>query len=129
MLNPSEPRSILVINDSGVLLSILHVVLEEEGFRVDSALSPPADLAGIRERLPLVILVDYPARRDDAVIGFLFALALDPETVAIPLVMTCAYPPSDILADDGVQLLSMQLVQTPFSIDSLLVAIDASLAA
>ena len=129
MLQLPQPNAIFVINDSSVLLSILHVVLEEEGFSVTSALSPPADLAGIRAHRPAVILMDFPARRDDGVIAFLFALGLEPETAAIPIILSCAYPPSDVLADHGVQLLSMQLLQTPFSIESLMAAIDTGIAA
>jgi CheY-like chemotaxis protein len=83
------PVTILVVDDDPVILQLLQVNFELEGFRVLTAADGESALAQAREQRPAVIVTDVMMPRMSG-IELLETLRADPVTSAIPVVLLTA---------------------------------------
>lgn len=129
MTSAPRPRHVLLINDQPEFLWQLAAVLADEDYRVTALRLPPPDLATLQQTHPDVIVLDIPARRDEAVLTFLRTLAPDPSVVSLPLVVTFPLQVDTLLATAGIPDRMMTVVFSPYRLDTLVTAIETTLAA
>jgi CheY-like chemotaxis protein len=80
---------VLVVEDDPALRDVLALVLEDEGYVVDTAVHGAAALATVARARPAVVITDLMMPVMDG-IALCQALTTDPATDAIPIVMTSA---------------------------------------
>ena len=86
-MNPM--KSLLVINDSSLLRDFLEKQLSEYGFKVSVAINGLDGWGKIRQTRPDLIIMDYYLTRKSSM-DILKAVAADPNTSEIPVIMTVA---------------------------------------
>lgn len=104
---------ILIVDDDLAILELLRTVLQEEGFRVESANNAGAAFF-VLERTPVgLIMTDYMM---PGISGLDFAdkLRRDPRTAAVPVILMSAFAPSDAKARVAA------VISKPFALDELL---------
>ena len=87
-------RTILVVDDELTVRSLLHDVLELEGFRVREAEDGPTALVSLHERRPDLVILDVMMPRMSG-IEVLTEIRQDPELAPLPVLMLTA------AGDDG----------------------------
>lgn len=120
------PASILVVDDDPDILDALRLLLEDEGYRVQTTEKGEyaESLRDGNGDLPDLIILDVLlSGRDGRVICR--TLKSQDETAHIPIVMISAHPSA---ADSAVEVGADAFVAKPFSIDDLLATIAALLA-
>jgi twitching motility two-component system response regulator PilG len=85
---PAAPRKVLVIDDSKSVRRIVSMMLEQQGFQVQSAGSWHEGVETLRHGAPHLILLDVTLPDGD---GFQLCKVLgqSPETVGVPVVLMC----------------------------------------
>jgi len=115
-------RTILVVEDEASVRALLGLVLEDEGYRVETAANGCEALTKVRDHRPDAILLDLMMPVLDGA-GFLRACRADPEYGGVPVVVMSAgsvRAPIETLDAQGV-------LQKPFGFDTLLAMLDSVL--
>jgi DNA-binding response OmpR family regulator len=86
LMRPAESFTILVVDDEPDILEVFRYLLENEGYRVVSALNGTDALALVNDKMPDLVLLDVLLPDLD---GYEVCRRMkdDPETMAIPVVM------------------------------------------
>ena len=116
---PAQPKSVLVVDDSADYLSFVQLVLEAEGFRVDTALSPDAMQAVLRARMPDMVISDVRLPGDEA-FAALNLLRADARTRALPVLLCTAALQEVDEAADRLRAEGVEILFKPFDIEVLL---------
>jgi DNA-binding response OmpR family regulator len=89
MPTPATPLTVLVVDDDPVILKLLEVSLEMEGFAVLTARDGDEGVALTRERRPDVVVSDIMMPRRSG-LDLVADLKADPETRDIPVLLLTA---------------------------------------
>jgi two-component system, cell cycle response regulator DivK len=92
----STQKTILVIDDSTTNIVLLHAVLNNKGYEIDTALSVKEAYAVISKRLPQLILLDLLMPRING-FEFLQELKNDNKLKNIPVVVVSALTDSETI--------------------------------
>lgn len=132
---PSPPASvggsphILAITADPFLLSLVHDLLCEEGYRVTTRSYVDHDLTDISQLAPDLIVLTYMWAYEDDSWSLLGLLSRDPGTAAIPLVL-CTGEGREVTAFSGyLAERGVWVVREPVEIDRLLAVVAQALAA
>jgi CheY-like chemotaxis protein len=119
-------RHVLVMNDAPELIELMQTLLEEEGYRVSTALHT-LDLGPVRALAPDVIVLDLLFEHQLKGWHFLTMARLDRELSRIPIVLCTAavMTVEPLLANLAAQ--QVRVIYKPFDIDQLLFALDEAL--
>ena len=124
MVSEPVPRSrILVVDDDQIMVSLLHTLLQLDGFEVLSGQPDVPFLESVRASRPDLILMDVFLRGTDG-LDLLSQLKSDPEMAGTPVVMCSGMDVSEQCNDRGAQAFLLK----PYSPDHLLTTIQACLA-
>jgi CheY-like chemotaxis protein len=85
---------VLIVDDSESIINFLRLVLESEGYEVDTACDGVDGLARVHQSLPDLVITDSIMPGMDG-FALLHALRADPATEAVPVVMLTAGDPHD----------------------------------
>lgn len=120
------PATVLVVDDDPVILRLLEVNFEMEGFTVVRAADGAEGLERAREVLPDVVVLDIMMPR---MTGHEVATALrqDPRTAAIPVIFVTARAQSNDV-ERGMELGVDDYVTKPFDPLDLIARVNAVLA-
>jgi CheY-like chemotaxis protein len=119
-------KTILVVDDSPTIVSILGDMLKREGYRVRCAYSGADALEHLTEETPDLIILDVlmPKMNGLEVLGKIKA---SPETAAIHVIMlTASGKPEDVL--EGKKLGAEYYITKPFKQAELIHAVERALA-
>ncbi len=105
----TEPRRILVIDDSEDIRELLHFVLEDAGYRVRLAADGREGLAGVREFRPDLIVTDIVMPVMDG-FQFLVHLRSDFRPPLPPVIVSSGF---DVTADEAIRLGAIRFVPKP----------------
>ena len=121
-------RHVLVINNDPAVVAVLRDLLEDEGYRVTTRISPERDLDAIAALAPDLVVIDYMWAEDDGGWSLLQLLRLDRRTAGIPIVL-CTGAVREVEALRGrLEELDVRVVLKPFNIDELAATIAEALA-
>ncbi len=119
---PQKVRTVLVIDDSAMLLSFVQEILEEHHFKVLTADTAKEGLTMSHSAAPDLILLDFilPDMKGDEVCR---QLMKSPATSKIPVVYVSGFG-SDLQADDGEIPNVIGSLHKPFTSDMLIEAVQ-----
>lgn len=125
MASDGRQPHILCVNDTQEVLDLLRELLEDEGYRVTTAMEM-FDLDRVRELAPDVIVQDLLFEQtQDRGWKFLTLVRLDPELSRIPLILCTAAVA--VIRDEAMaanlRQLGVRVVLKPFNIEDLLAAL------
>ncbi len=120
-------RTILMVDDDDVLLMVMHMVFERNGFNVINADNGLAGLSAIREKTPDIIITDLMMPVMDG-LTFIAAVRKTEGTAAIPIIAISAMK-GDELPKKAMEAGANQFCIKPFSPESLLTVIKNQLSA
>jgi len=124
LVSEPAPRSrILVVDDDQIMVSLLHTLLQLDGFEVLSGQPNVPFLESARASRPDLILMDVFLRGTDG-LDLLSQLKSDPEMSGTPVVMCSGMDVSEQCTTRGAQAFLLK----PYSPDHLLTTIRACLA-
>jgi DNA-binding response OmpR family regulator len=130
MTNPAPPngseKTILVIDDSAMLLSFVKEILDEQNYHVLTAATAVEGLSVSRSAVPDLILLDFvlPDMKGDAVCRQLVA---DPATAKIPVVYVSGFG-SELLQPDRSDIPNViGSISKPFTSETLVDAVRSYL--
>ncbi|MGI8889912.1 MAG: response regulator [Chthoniobacterales bacterium] len=120
-ISPGEAKTILVIDDSAMLLSFVEEILEEQNYKVVTAATAEEGLTASRSSSPDLILLDFilPDMKGDEVCRKLVA---DPATSQIPVVYVSGFG-SDLQADPAELPNVIGALNKPFTSETLIDAV------
>ena len=121
-VSDDTPIHVLVMDDTPVILELLHELLENEGYRVTTC-RDLLDLPQIRALQPDAILQDLRfAGVSEASGQLLTAARLDPELAHIPIILCTAATRvvQDAVIAEQLRQLRVRVVLKPFDINDLL---------
>jgi len=81
-------RLILIVDDDFDFLEINRIILEKAGYRVATAADPAEAQARIADEVPDLIITDLMMDSLDAGFSFSASLKGDPQTAAVPIIMS-----------------------------------------
>src|SRR5262245_40684597 len=121
-----QPRVLIINTDPAVLLAV-HDVIEAAGYQVSLLSHFNHDLLEIKRVSPDLIVLDYRWSGDDNGWSLLQLLRLDPETVAIPIIL-CTGAARELMDLLG-HLTTVRVIGIvkPFVAETLLTAIAVAL--
>ena len=123
-----SPRLIAAVDDEPLILDMYTEVLQDEGYRVATCHANADALACIQRELPdLVILDPWPATRVGGRTIYQ-ALAEEPTTAGIPLILCTSMDPTTIQPPAAPHIAPVAILQKPFLIDDLLSAVETAFA-
>ena len=111
----SERRTILVVEDDADLLSMVQMVLEREGYEVESAVDGLAALQKVRRVRPDLVVLDLNMPRMGGE-DFLYAWRAGVEAPGVPVIVISATSQALRPQDLGVAA----VLPKPFNLDTLL---------
>jgi DNA-binding response OmpR family regulator len=116
-----EPRKILVIDDSAMLLNFVNEVLTEAGYQVATSATAEEGLRAAASDAPHLILLDYvlPDMHGDEVLR---RLVEDPHTAAIPVVYMSGFG-ADLKSDPKQNPNVIGSLNKPFTSEVLLTTV------
>ena len=123
--NKRRPH-ILVINDTQEILDLLRELLEEEGYRVTTAMAL-LNLERVKELAPDIIVQDLLFEQtQEHGWKFLTLVRLDPELAGIPLVLCTAATQTvnDPMMAEQLDRLGVRVILKPFNIEELLTVLS-----
>lgn len=123
MAKRSEPRHILVINDTPEILDLFQDLLGDAGYRVTTEnFSAPYDrkLAQVKEQRPDLIILDFIIGGEAMGWQFLQLLRMDRETRDIPVIACTAAVQQIQELQNHLDEMGVAVVLKPFDIDHLL---------
>jgi len=115
-------KTILIVDDEYAIVEALEGLLMDEGYQVLTAANGKEALAQVAKAPPDVVLTDVMM----PVMGgreLVLALAADPSTARLPVVMTSAAPRA-ILFPGGLDLPIAAFLAKPFNVGQLLEVLD-----
>jgi CheY-like chemotaxis protein len=122
MTEPAAPHRLLLVEDDPGVRNTLRMLLELEGYRVETAENGRVGLERLRaDDLPFLILLDLAMPVMDGA-QFRREQLADPQLAHIPVVVCSAIAPDGIAAK---QLKAVAYLTKPFHIDALLSVIRA----
>ena len=128
--SPSSGRDhILAVNSSPEVLSLIHDVLSEEGYKVTTYMLVDRDLPRIANLAPDLIILDYQWATDDDGWSLLQMLRLLPATAAIPIILSTAAISHVEDTRGHLHNLGIEVLYKPFRIDTLLDVVRVCLSA
>ena len=129
MTNTSPAKHIMAINQSEDVLQLFKYLLEEdEGYHVTTRSYIDKDLDAIVRLAPELIILDYMWSEEDLGWSLLQMLRMNPKTAKIPIVL-CTGATSKVEELQGhLDDMGIRVVLKPFELDTLLAAIEKSLA-
>jgi CheY-like chemotaxis protein len=120
-----NPKSILVVDDSRTIVSILRDMLKSEGYRVRCAYSGEEALEHLTEETPDLIILDVLMPKMNG-LEVLSKIKASPETSSIPVIMlTSSGKHDDVL--EGYKLGAEYYVTKPFKQAELIHGIERAL--
>lgn len=114
------PFKILIVDDEPMIVEMLSIRLEEEGYGVLSADTGPGGIEKTKSQKPDLVLLDYTLPKLNGA-KVAEALKSDPETSSIPIVLLSGYRREQIGGDD---LRIDAFVNKPYVPDELLPLIE-----
>ena len=119
---PMSAKTILVVDDSPTIVSILRDMLKSEGYRVRCAYSGEDALEHLTEETPDLIILDVLMPHMSG-LELLSKIKMSPATVSIPVIMlTASGKNDDVLA--GYKLGADYYITKPFKQTELLNGIE-----
>ena len=119
---PMSAKTILVVDDSPTIVSILRDMLKSEGYRVRCAYSGEDALEHLTEETPDLIILDVLMPHMSG-LELLSKIKMSPATVSIPVIMlTASGKNDDVLA--GYKLGADYYITKPFKQTELLHGIE-----
>lgn len=113
-------RTVLVVDDSDVVLELYSEVLEGEGHVVVLRSRPPADPGDILALGPDLILLDLRIGREDTGWRFLRALKVDARTAGIPVLVCTTDHALAREVEEQLTAWDCGVVLKPFEVEDLL---------
>jgi CheY-like chemotaxis protein len=118
----TQGRHVLVVDDEALIISLLTLALEGEGYQVEVAVNGQDALDKVKRQAPDAILLDVMMPVLDGW-QFIKQLRADPATRQIPvIVLSAAYDAAKHPA-----LGSLVFLPKPFDVDMLLILLDDAL--
>lgn len=116
-------RTVLVVDDEWAVADVLEALLGDEGYRVVTASNGAQALERLAETRPDLILLDFMMPVLDGA-GTLKALAAEPATAAIPVVMMSSLPEGTVSGRTGGYV---SFLRKPFRVSEVLRAVRTAL--
>lgn len=124
----SKPQPhILCVNHTPEILELLRTLLEDEGYRVSTQLTPERDLNGLVELAPDLITIDYMWSTSDNEWAYLTMIRMDPRTRDIPIILCTGAVAQVLEMESHLASIGVRVVFKPFDIDTLLDAVRVEL--
>jgi CheY-like chemotaxis protein len=121
------PITIAVIDDEPAVTMLVEAVLEDEGYIVITWTAGAGAHGLIRERMPAAILLDMRMETADAGMDVLRAVRQDPQTRAIPVILTSSRTQFGPEQSAELDTLGALKLPKPFAPDALITTIAAAL--
>jgi len=119
---PTTKKTIMVVDDEPAVVTIHHVMLEQQGFNVSHSYSGPELFASLEEQKPDLIILDVMMPEMDG-LEVLRRLKAAPETSSIPVILLTALDEyEDSLA--GYKMGADYYIGKPFTKTQMMTAID-----
>lgn len=120
----SPAHTLLVVDDDPDILEVLRLMLEGEGYRVQTASTGQQMQHLLQVSQPDLVLLDFLLSGTDGRV-LVRQLQSQPSTASIPILMFSAHP----LAQEEAQLMGVDgFIAKPFEMDDVLAAVAAALA-
>jgi CheY-like chemotaxis protein len=121
------PITIAVIDDEPAVTTLVEDVLVDEGYTVITWMAGAGAHAIIRERMPAAVLLDMRMETVDAGMDVLRALRQDPQTRAIPVILTSSRTQFGPEQTAELAMLGALKLPKPFATDALIATIATAL--
>ncbi|HEV2073496.1 MAG TPA: response regulator [Thermomicrobiales bacterium] len=129
MMEPSDQKHILAMNESDDVLKLFRELLEDEGYRVTMQPYLDKDLGRIEVTAPDLILLDYMWAGDDAGWALLQMLKLHPATSQIPILLCTGAVKQVEGLKTHLHDMQVRVIYKPFNIEELTREVAAALEA
>jgi CheY-like chemotaxis protein len=87
----SETAHILVVDDDPDIREVLRLILEEAGYRVQTAVDGQDATACISSQMPSLIILDIMMSTDSEGFDLMYTLRSDPKTDNIPVIFLTSF--------------------------------------
>ena len=113
-------KRILIVDDDSAILEVTKIILQEEGYEVDSIADAGVIKTTLKKEVPDLIILDYwlPGFNTEAIIN---DLKTRKETKRTPILMISAYQISEA---DVLKIGADGFIQKPFDINDLVRKVD-----
>jgi DNA-binding response OmpR family regulator len=124
---PDVRARIAVLEDDPLLLDILEVLLQEEGYEVTACQEPDGAYALVRDAQPDLLILDL--RMNGAETGWVLVerLKRDPTTSRVPVIVCSAAAYSLREREDVLRSYDARVLEKPFDVEELLGLIEDGL--
>ncbi len=113
-------KRILVVDDSPVILDLLHDLLSDEGYTVITQHYPVEGADQIRVAAPNLIILDYWQLFDGSRWTALELIRHNPELEQIPTIICIGITDAHLMIQTPLQQKNVVLISKPFNVDDLL---------
>jgi len=118
---------ILVINDDQAILQLFQLLLEGEGYQVQTSLIAYEDVREVAQIAPSLIILDLKIGRDQQGLLLLEQLRLYRPTMAIPIILCTAAVQLIREQEETLRQKGIPVLYKPFDVDEVLSLVRSTL--
>jgi two-component system phosphate regulon response regulator PhoB len=118
---------IVVVDDEQSMLDLFSDILEDEGYRVVTCMTREEAIVCVTRDLPDVVILDLWLETSTGGWDVCAALAREPRTATIPIILCSATDANGRLQPEGLEPCCLSFLDKPFEIGQLLTAVETAL--